>query len=358
MSPGTGSADRLQIEDLYTASEQVLSVFKFFQESRGALFPMSAQLDPQIATALPKLPDWDVPNLTPEKARNLLLGLARARGDLPLPQPLAIDERRIASDIPIRVYRGASGQVPTIVFLHGGGFVAGDLETHDRQARWLAVDIGAVVVSVHYRQPPEAKFPAAINDAIAATRWVAANIEELGGDLRRIGVAGDSAGGNLAACVAIACKESGPRLAAQLLVYPVTDCAGHYRDPGVNAQFPSRQQNASGYFLSTDVMQWFCDQYFADNGQAMDSLASPLRHSDLSGLAPAVVCTAQFDPLRDEGIAYANRLRQAGVPVCEHLGSGLIHGYFGMVDSVLAAGEEGRRVRGDFRALLNKGVDA
>jgi acetyl esterase len=165
-------------------------------------------------------------------------------------------------------------------------------------------------------------------------------------------VAGDSAGGNLAAAVALACRDGGPRLAAQLLVYPVTDCVGGFRDEAANDAHPSRRENADGFFLTLDVMQWFCGHYFADDSQQRDPRASPLRAADLSGVAPAVVTTAQFDPLRDEGIAYARRLREAAVVVREHRGRGLIHGYFGMGDSVPAAGEECRRVRADFRELL------
>jgi acetyl esterase len=313
---------------------------------------VNPQLDPGIAEVLPKLPPWNAPTQTPAGARELLRALAEARKDLPLPQPRAIEERVVAGGVPVRIYRGADGPAPTVVFFHGGGWVAGDLDTHDRTARWLAVDLGAVVVSAHYRRPPEARFPAAFDDALAVTRWAAQAAAELGGDPTRLGVAGDSAGGNLAAAVALACRDRGPRLAAQLLVYPVTDCAGGFRDETANAAYPSRHQNAEGFFLTLEVMQWFCDHYFADAAQQRDPRASPLRASDLAGVAPAVVTTAQFDPLRDEGIAYARRLREAGVPVREHLGPGLIHGYFGMGDSVPAAGEECRRVRADFRELL------
>ncbi|MEK9720299.1 MAG: alpha/beta hydrolase fold domain-containing protein [Quisquiliibacterium sp.] len=189
---------------------------------------MQTPLDPDIAAVLPKLPDWNVPGQTAQGARDLLTAIAQSRKDLPLPQPHSIENRVIEEAIEVRIYRGALTAAPTIVFFHGGGFVAGDLDTHDRQARWLAVDVGAVVVSVHYRRPPEAKFPAAFDDALAVTRWAAAHVAELGGLPGALGVAGDSAGGNLAAAVAIACRDQGLALAAQLLVYPVTDCAGVY----------------------------------------------------------------------------------------------------------------------------------
>ena len=150
------------------------------------------------------------------------------------------------------------------MFFHGGGWVAGDLETHDRQARLLAIETGAVVVSVDYRRPPETRFPGAFEDAFAAVRDVIARIAEFGGDGTRVGVAGDSAGGNLAAAAAIACRDAGIRLAAQLLVYPVTDVAGNYADADENARFPSRAENAEGYFLSRAVMQWFAGHYLGD----------------------------------------------------------------------------------------------
>ncbi|MEK9775709.1 MAG: alpha/beta hydrolase [Quisquiliibacterium sp.] len=315
---------------------------------------MQTPLDPDIAAVLPKLPDWNVPGQTAQGARDLLTAIAQSRKDLPLPQPHSIENRVIEEAIEVRIYRGALTAAPTIVFFHGGGFVAGDLDTHDRQARWLAVDVGAVVVSVHYRRPPEAKFPAAFDDALAVTRWAAAHVAELGGLPGALGVAGDSAGGNLAAAVAIACRDQGLALAAQLLVYPVTDCAGVYRD--ANDAYPSREQNREGYFLTLAVMRWFCEQYFVDSAQGRDPRASPMHCENLAGLAPAVVCTAQYDPLRDEGIAYAARLRRAGVVVREHFGAGLIHGYFGMVDSIASAAEEGRKVRADFAELLRQGA--
>lgn len=317
---------------------------------------MQSSLDPAIAAVLPKLPDWNVPEQTAQGARELLIAMAQARKDLPMPQPQSIEDRVLDGGIPVRIYRGAASPAPTIVFFHGGGFVAGDLDTHERQARWLAVDIGAVVISVHYRRPPEARFPAAFDDAFAVTRWASDNIADLGGLPGALGVAGDSAGGNLAASVAIACRDAGVALAAQLLVYPVTDCAGLFLDRQFNDSYPSREQNREGYFLTLAVMQWFCKHYFEAASQGLDPRGSPMRCADLAGLAPAVVCTAQFDPLRDEGMAYAERLRKAAVPVLEHVGAGLIHGYFGMVDSIASAAEEARKCRADFAALLRRGA--
>jgi acetyl esterase len=245
---------------------------------------------------------------------------------------------------------------PTVVFFHGGGWVAGDLETHDRQARLLAIETGAVVISVDYRRPPETRFPGAFEDAFAAVRDVFARIAEFGADSARVGVAGDSAGGNLAATVAIACRDAGIKLAAQLLVYPVTDVAGGFADPAENARFVSRAENAEGYFLSRAVMEWFCGHYFEDAKHGTDWRASPLRATSHAGLAPAVITTAWFDPLRDEGKAYADALAAAGVTTKYHHGPGLIHGYFGLGEASESARGEAQRARADFRAMLERGA--
>ena len=240
----------------------------------------------------------------------------------------------------------------TVVFFHGGGWVAGDLETHDRQARLLAIETGAVVVSVDYRRPPETRFPGAFEDSFAALRDVSARIAEFGGDKHCLGVAGDSAGGNLAAVAAIACRDAGIKLAAQLLVYPVTDVVGNFADATENARFPSRAENAEGYFLSRAVMEWFAGHYLAEAAHGADWRVSPLRAKSLAGLAPATVCTAWFDPLRDEGEAYADALEAAGVATKRHHGLGLIHGYFGLGEASAAARLEAQRVRADFKAML------
>ena len=184
--------------------------------------------------------------------------------------------------------------------------------------------------SVDYRRPPEVRFPGAFEDAFAATKDVIARISEFGGDAARVGVAGDSAGGNLAATTAIACRDAGIALAAQLLVYPVTDVAGNFADTEENARFPSRSENAEGYFLTRATMEWFCGHYLADSAHGTDWRVSPLRAKNLAGLAPAIVATAWFDPLRDEGKAYADALAAAGVPTSYYDGLGLIHGYFGL----------------------------
>jgi acetyl esterase len=312
-------------------------------------------LDADIARIIPMMPLRDVPNMTPTSARDSMRALAAARNDIPLPDPGSVEESSLpgpAGAIPVRIYRTARNPAPTVVYYHGGGWVAGDLDTHDRAARTLAIELDCTVVSVHYRRPPEAPFPAAFDDALAAASVVGARLGDFGGAGQPLVVAGDSAGGNLAAAVALAARENGPRLAAQLLVYPVTDVVGSYRNSFANDRYPSRDQNAEGYFLSLAVMQWFSDHYLSHPDHAHDPRVSPMQAASLAGLPPTVICTAQFDPLRDEGVAYAKALRAAGVRVIEHHGAGLIHGYFGMGAASAAAGEESRRVRADLRMLL------
>ncbi|WP_342730398.1 alpha/beta hydrolase [Bradyrhizobium sp. B117] len=320
---------------------------------------MPAPLDPVIAQIIPLLPLRDPTTMTPQSARDSLRELAASRSAVPPPPVDSVQDIKVkggAGPLDARVYRAGTNPAPTVVFFHGGGWVAGDLETHDRQARNLAIDTGAVVVSVDYRRPPETRFPGAFEDAFAAISDVFGRLAEFGGDAKRFGVAGDSAGGNLAASTAIACRDAGIRLAAQLLVYPVTDAVGLYGNATENARFPSRAENAEGYFLTRATMQWFCGHYLADPAHAADWRVSPLRAASLKGLAPAVVTTAWFDPLRDEGTAYARALEAAGVPVRHHEGAGLIHGYFGLGDASEVARAEAQRSRADFKALLARGI--
>jgi acetyl esterase len=318
---------------------------------------MTTPLDPVIAEIIPRLPLRDPDTMTPQSARDSLRALAAARAAVP-PPPVEsatdIQVKGATGPLAARVYRVSPEKSPTVVFFHGGGWVAGDLETHDRQARLLAIETGAVVVSVDYRRPPETRFPGAFEDAFAATRDVIARIAEFGGDVARVGVAGDSAGGNLAAAVAIACRDGGIDLAAQLLVYPVTDAAGSFADAKENARFASRTENAEGYFLSRAAMEWFAGHYLGEPKQGDDWRVSPLRAKTHAGLAPATVCTAWFDPLRDEGKAYADALRAAGVVTKYHHGAGLIHGYFGLGAASESARREAERARADFKAMLNR----
>jgi acetyl esterase len=245
-----------------------------------------------------------------------------------------------------RVYRPeAELPLPTIVFLHGGGFVIGDIETHDNQCRMVCREVGAVVLSVAYRLAPEAPFPAGVEDCVAATRWAAEHVAELGGDADRLALAGDSAGGNLAAVVAQVARDAGgPKLAAQLLIYPATDFAGDYA---------SRSENAEGYFLTRADLEWFADHYIGEGSDLTDRRLSPVHGEDLSGLPPAVVVTAEYDPLRDEGEAYARALARAGVPVTLRRYDGLIHGFFDLSALSPAAADAARDACRELRLLLD-----
>jgi acetyl esterase len=230
--------------------------------------------------------------------------------------------------VPVRIYtpKGGAALKPGIVFFHGGGFVLCNLDTHDTTCRQLAQGTDAVVVSVDYRLAPEAKFPAAPEDCYAATQWTAFHARTLGIDTARIAVAGDSAGGNLAAAVSLMCRDRGGHLPVhQLLIYPVTDFA---------FETPSYVANGEGYFLSTDMMRWFWHHYLETDEDGANPLASPLRAQSLAGLPPATVLTAEYDPLRDEGRAYAERLAAAGVPTQYTNYDGVFHGFFGMTEQL------------------------
>ena len=225
-------------------------------------------------------------------------------------------------DLPARVYRPAeaAGNGPVIVFFHGGGWVIGSIQSHDNTAGRLAAETGCTVVSVEYRLAPEHKFPAPLEDAYAATAWVAEHAGDLGVDASRLAVAGDSAGGNLAAAVCLLARErGGPALAYQLLIYPVTD---------ITFDYPSHAENGPlNYILSEGAMRWFTEHYIGGVGGA-DWRAAPIQ-ADLAGLPPAYVVTAELDPLRDEGVAYAEKLRAAGVPADHIQGAGMCHGFYG-----------------------------
>jgi acetyl esterase len=228
-----------------------------------------------------------------------------------------------AGEIPARLYRPpVSTPPPLVVWYHGGGWVVGDLDTHDGACRFLCGATGAAVLSVDYRLAPEHRFPAAVVDALAAFRWASANAASLGADPARVAVAGDSAGGNLAAVVSrLAVREGGPRPVAQMLVYPVTD---------VSTKHPSYRFFSEGFLLSEADMDWFKGHYLPSTEAARDPRVSPLLADDLEGLPPAVVLTAGFDPLRDEGEAYARRLERAGVRVHLRRAEGQIHGFFSL----------------------------
>ncbi|MFW5420787.1 alpha/beta hydrolase [Nocardiopsis sp. CNT-189] len=217
-----------------------------------------------------------------------------------------------AGPVPLRHYHPEPGAVlPGVVFFHGGGFVIGDLDSHDHVCRIIAAGTGASVVSVGYRLAPEHPFPAPVDDAFAALRWIAANAGEFGIDPGRLAVAGDSAGGCLAAVTAQLARDAGgPGLAFQALVYPVVD----WTADETGERYPSYRENGQDYFLTSGAMGWFADQYLSSPSDAEDPRCSPLLAGSLAGLPPALVLTADFDPLRDEGEAYARALAAAGVP--------------------------------------------
>jgi len=266
-------------------------------------------------------------NVTPAQARAQRLAAALPRHDDGL---AGIDDFVIpgrAAPIGARVYRpqGAS-PLPVVVYLHGGGWVVGDLDTHDATTSALAARSGCVIVSVDYRLAPEFPFPAGLEDCYDALRFVAEHGEELGVDPRRVAVAGDSAGGNLAAALCLLAREcGGPAIAFQLLVYPATD---HFGD------WPSYEELGDGrHGLSIALLHWFSAHYLADRADAADWRASPVRAVDLAGLPPALVLTAGYDPLRDEGEAYAARLARAGVATTVHRYPTAVHGFFALGDT-------------------------
>lgn len=268
----------------------------------------------------------DMASVSPEEMRALYAQLAAGSGEGP---PVgAVADRELpgpAGPVPVRVYRPeGAGPAPVLVWYHGGGWVIGDIATSDATARGLCARADAVVVSVGYRLAPESPHPAAADDAWAALAWVAGHAAELGGDPDRLAVGGDSAGGNLAALVALRARDEGLPLRHQLLVYPCTDLA---------LPHPSIDENAEGYFLTKASMEWFVDHYLGagrEHGDPASPAVSPLRVDDLAGVAPAQVLTAEYDPLRDDGDAYAARLAEAGVPVDHVPHPGLVHGFFGM----------------------------
>ena len=286
-------------------------------------------LDPQARFVLDQIAaqgGMDMTQLSPAEARQ---AFEKLRLPLPGESVAHVEDRRVpgpAGAIAVRVYRGEGAPVPSagIVYFHGGGWVIGSLESHDNFCRALANRAQATVVSIDYRLAPEHRFPAAAEDCFAATRWVAENGAEIGVDGARIAVAGDSAGGNLAAVVALLARDRGaPRVRHQVLIYPVTD---------PDFERASYRENADGYLLTRDGMRWFWDHYVPEPARRSDAYVAPLRAETLTGLPPATVLTAEFDPLRDEGEAYAARLREAGVPTALTRYDGQIHGFVSLFE--------------------------
>jgi acetyl esterase len=284
-------------------------------------------LDPQaqrVVEALAALNLKPIEDSTPDEARESMRTRTAALG--PFPDVASVTDHRVpvkGGEIIVRVYAPAgSGPRPALVFYHGGGWVIGDLYTHDGLCRSLADAARCVVASVDYRLAPEWKYPVAPEDSYTALAWIVENADRLGIDPRRVAVGGDSAGGNLATVVTLMARErGGPTLAYQVLIYPVTD---H------DLTTESYKENSTGYVLTREAMRWFWDHYLVREAQGKEPYASPLRAASLASLPPALVITAECDPLRDEGEAYAARLRDAGVPVTLTRYPGMFHGFLRM----------------------------
>ena len=278
--------------------------------------------DIQLLLALQRLRgDRALDAMTPAEARvEIARGAASFAGALvPVARVESLTLPGAAGPIAARLYVPDGEVRGLLVYYHGGGWVVGDLDTHEAPCRFLARAAGLAVLSVDYRRAPEHRFPAAVDDALVAFRWASAETARLGVPPTRVAVGGDSAGGNLAAVVSLlATREGGPRPRAQLLIYPVTD---------LSQKHPSYQLFAEGFFLSARDMDWYRSQYLPDDAAALDPRVSPLRAPDLRGLPPAIVLTAGFDVLRDEGEAYARRLAEAGVAVTHRRVPGQIHGF-------------------------------
>jgi acetyl esterase len=289
-------------------------------------------LDPTTEALLAQMAEAEAPAMTevpPPAAREMYRAMQPPAPEIEVG---AVEDRSVPGpdgDVPIRVYRPAGdGPFGLHVFFHGGGWVIGDLDTHDADCRELCVGAGVVVVAVDYRLAPEHPFPAAPEDCYAATVWAAEHAGELGARPGPISVGGDSAGGNLAAVVSLLARDrGGPEIALQLLVYPVTDAA---------MDTASFTENGDGYMLTAEGMHWFWDHYCTEADRT-DPRASPMRAPDLSGLPRALVMTAEYDPLRDEGEAFARRLQEAGVTAEAQRYDGLIHGFFSMGRMIPAA---------------------
>lgn len=284
--------------------------------------PLDPQVQPIVdavnAASAEAPPIWEQ---TVEQRREAYLALSSLPG--PGPDLDRVEDTTIAG-VPVRIYAndGAQG---VFMFIHGGGYVIGDLDSHDQPCRQIALESGATVVAVHYRLAPEHPFPAGIEDSWAVLQWLDQNRSQFGADDTRIVVGGDSAGGNFSAVMALMARDAGVDLAAQLLVYPAVD---------QDDQSPSMTENGAGYVLTAETMDWFGAQYQADPA---DWRASPARATSHEGVAPALIITAEFDPLRDQGTAYARQLEAAGVSVTHTNYEGQVHVFF-QLGPIVAAG--------------------
>jgi acetyl esterase len=307
-------------------------------------------LDPQVQAILEQLAAMQQQpfhTLAPQQAREVY---KNSRNYVGTPEPVAsVQDELIPVDntyIKGRIYTPkGNGPFPILVYFHGGGWVLGDLDTIDAPCRSLTNQSGCIVISVDYRLAPEHKFPVAAEDAYCALTWAVEHAAAFNGDPNKLAVGGDSAGGNLAAAICLmAHQRKGPSIGFQLLIYPVTDLSSF--------DTHSYHENAEGYFLTRDAMIWFKDQYLAAEDDVKNPYASPYLAEDLSGLPAGLVITAEYDPLRDEGEAYAKRLQAAGVPVHHTQYEGMIHGFFSMATMLTqgkaAIAEAGGRLKSFF----------
>lgn len=308
-------------------------------------------LDPQLQLLLRLMAKAGLPpveSMPASAARTFFSATATLLAEQPAQMARVINRTIPGADfeVPVRIYVPQTGRSPhpVLIYYHGGGWTVGDLETHDALARKLAQEAECIVVAVDYRMGPENRFPAAMEDALATFLWVAEHAGEFGGDPSRIAVGGDSAGGNLAAVVAQQTLSAGKRSPDfQLLIYPVTD---------LGAEAESYETFADGFYLTRSLMRWFAGNYIEYPAQRLDPRASPLRAESFGGLAPAFVVTAGFDPLRDEGKAYAEQLLEAGVDVEYRNYDSLLHGFISMTGVV----REARHAFDEVVAALRTGL--
>jgi acetyl esterase len=288
--------------------------------------PLDPVLEEMFKT-MPQLANFQMWALTPEQARGAFKKLCQFAGPeaVPIGKVTAAEVPSETGAIKLRIYTPVAGgaeALPGIVFYHGGGFVIGDLDCYDGLCRTLANESGCRVVAVDYRLAPEHPFPAAVDDSFAALQWIEKNASSIGIDANALAVAGDSAGGNLAAVMALLAKEKGgPKIAFQLLIYPVTS---------LNAGTRSAQQFGAGYFLDLATVDWFRGHYVPEGTDHSDAKLSPLHAADFANLPPAYIVTAGFDPLHDEGVHYADKLKAAGVSIRHVDYPTMVHGFFSM----------------------------
>ena len=300
-------------------------------------------LDPQVKALLDQMAAAKQPafhSQSPQDARTAMLAMLDVLGDGPAVHK--VEDRKIPGpdgSIAVRIYTPSGSANGILVYFHGGGWVVGDLASHDYVCRALANEAGCVVVAIDYRLAPEHKFPAAVDDCFAATQWVAKNAASLGSDAAHIAVGGDSAGGNLAAAVSLMARDrGGPRIRHQMLIYPVTDAA---MNTSSHKEFVE-----DGMVLSKADMEWFWGHYLKSESDGNNPYASPLRAKDLKNLPPAHIVTASHDPLRDEGEAYAEALKKAGNKVKLKRYGGVVHGFFSL-QAVIDQGKAATRELAD-----------